>query len=120
MISASFPSLLQSFLTDRLLRQRAASPHTIAGYRDCFRLLLQFAKEKLGKNAFSTQDRRSGCAFHCSISGTLGTPSQKQAVGDDIEEPHNRPPRKPITDRGSSSRQIARRCMLYTIEYFVL
>ena len=49
MISASFPSLLQSFFTDRLLRQRAASPHTIAGYRDCFRLLLQFAKEQLGK-----------------------------------------------------------------------
>jgi integrase/recombinase XerD len=47
--AASFPSLLQSFFTDRLLRQRAASPHTIAGYRDCFRLLLQFAKERLGK-----------------------------------------------------------------------
>ncbi len=50
MISASFPSLLQSFFTDRLLRQRQASPHTIAGYRDCFRLLLQFAKEQLGKS----------------------------------------------------------------------
>jgi integrase/recombinase XerD len=49
MISASFPSLLQSFFTDRLLSQRQASPHTIAGYRDCFRLLLQFAKEQLGK-----------------------------------------------------------------------
>ena len=49
MISASFPSLLQSFFTDRLLRQRQASAHTIAGYRDCFRLLLQFAKERLGK-----------------------------------------------------------------------
>jgi len=48
-IAASFPSLLQSFFTDRLLRQRQASPHTIAGYRDCFRLLLQFAKERLGK-----------------------------------------------------------------------
>jgi integrase/recombinase XerD len=47
-IAASFPSLLQSFF-DRLLRQRQASPHTIAGYRDCFRLLLQFAKERLGK-----------------------------------------------------------------------
>lgn len=52
MISASFPSLLQSFFTDRLLRQRQASPHTIAGYRDCFRLLLQFAKERLGKMPF--------------------------------------------------------------------
>ncbi len=49
MISASFPSLLQSFFTDRLLRQLQASPHTIAGYRDCFRLLLQFAKNRLRK-----------------------------------------------------------------------
>jgi site-specific recombinase XerD len=49
MISASLPSLLQSFFTDRLLRQRQASPHTIAGYRDSFRLLLHFVKERLGK-----------------------------------------------------------------------
>jgi hypothetical protein len=31
MISAGFPSLLQSFFTDRLLRQRQAGPHTVAG-----------------------------------------------------------------------------------------
>jgi len=49
MTSASFSSLLQAFFTYRLLRQRQASPHTIAGYRDCFRLLLQFAKERLDK-----------------------------------------------------------------------
>ncbi len=49
MISANLPPLLQSFFTDRLLRQSQASPHTIAGYRDCFRLLLHFAKERLGK-----------------------------------------------------------------------
>ena len=49
MISASFPSLLQCFFTDRLLRQQQASPHTVAAYRDCFRLLLQFAKERLNK-----------------------------------------------------------------------
>src|SRR5712691_6636133 len=49
MISADLPSLLQSFFTDRLVRQRQASPHTIAGYRDCFRLLLQFAKKRLSK-----------------------------------------------------------------------
>jgi len=49
-ISASFPSLLQSFFTDRLLRQREASPNTIAGYRDSFRLLLQFAKKRLSKS----------------------------------------------------------------------
>lgn len=49
MISADFPSLLQTFFTDRLVRQQQASPHTIAGYRDCFRLILHFAKEQLGK-----------------------------------------------------------------------
>ena len=46
---ASFAGLVQAFFTDRLLRQRRASPHTIAGYRDTFRLLLRFAKERLGK-----------------------------------------------------------------------
>ena len=50
MIAASFPSLLQSFFTDRLLRQRQASPHTVAGYRDSFRLLLKFAKQRLHKS----------------------------------------------------------------------
>lgn len=32
---------LQKFFTDRLPRQRGASPHTIAAYRDAFRLLLE-------------------------------------------------------------------------------
>jgi len=45
----SFAGSLQSFFTDRLLRQRQASPHTIASYRDTFRLLLKFAAERLGK-----------------------------------------------------------------------
>lgn len=40
---------LQAFFTDRLLGQRQASPHTIAGYRDAFRLLLRFAAEQTGK-----------------------------------------------------------------------
>jgi integrase/recombinase XerD len=42
-------SCTTAFFTDRLLRQRQASSHTIAGCRDCFHLLLQFAKERLGK-----------------------------------------------------------------------
>jgi integrase/recombinase XerD len=45
----NFSGLVQAFFTDRLLRQRGASPHTVAGYRDTFRLLLRFAKERLGK-----------------------------------------------------------------------
>jgi integrase/recombinase XerD len=40
---------LQAFFTDRLLGQRQASPHTIAGYRDTFRLLLRFTAEQTGK-----------------------------------------------------------------------
>lgn len=41
--------LLESFFTERLLRQRRASPHTIAAYRDTFRLLLRFAQAHLAK-----------------------------------------------------------------------
>ena len=44
-----FPELLQSFFSSRLLTQRRASPHTIATYRDTFRLLLQFAHKRLAK-----------------------------------------------------------------------
>jgi integrase/recombinase XerD len=41
--------LLQAFFTDRLLQQQHASPHTVAAYRDAFRLLLSFAQNDLGK-----------------------------------------------------------------------
>lgn len=44
-----FPSLLAAFFTDRLMRQRNASPHTIASYRDTFRLFLQYAQGRLKK-----------------------------------------------------------------------
>ena len=37
---------LQAFFTDRLIRQRQASPHTCAAYRDTLRLLLVFAATK--------------------------------------------------------------------------
>jgi integrase/recombinase XerD len=47
--ATSFPSLLESFFTQRLIAQRRVSPHTISSYRDTFRLLLQFAKKQLGK-----------------------------------------------------------------------
>ena len=47
--SANLPVLLPSFFTTRLMTQRKASPHTIASYRDTFRLLLQFAQTRLRK-----------------------------------------------------------------------
>lgn len=45
----SLAPLLEAFFTERLQRQRQASPHTIAAYRDAFRLLLRFAEKCLGK-----------------------------------------------------------------------
>jgi integrase/recombinase XerD len=49
MKTSDFPALLQCFFTERLIAQQGASPHTIAGYRDTFRILLQFAKDRLGR-----------------------------------------------------------------------
>ena len=45
----NFPVLIEAFFTDRLMRQRQASPNTIASYRDSFCLLFKFAKERLNK-----------------------------------------------------------------------
>jgi len=40
---------LQAFFTDRLGKQRQASPRTIAAYRDTLKLLLRFVHQKSGK-----------------------------------------------------------------------
>ena len=47
--AADFPRLLATFFTDRLMRQRQASPHTITSYRDTFRLLVRDALRELKK-----------------------------------------------------------------------
>ena len=47
---SSFQSLIQCFFTDRLQKQLGASPYTVAAYRDAFRLLLQFAAERLRRS----------------------------------------------------------------------
>lgn len=49
-MSALAPTL-QAFFTDRLIRQRQASPHTIAAYRDTFRLLLGYVTSNQRKSA---------------------------------------------------------------------
>jgi len=46
---ATLPPLIERFFGQRLIQQRNASPHTIASYRDTFRLLFAFAQAKLGK-----------------------------------------------------------------------
>jgi site-specific recombinase XerD len=47
-VTALAPTL-QAFFTDRLTRQRQASPHTSAAYRDTWRMLLSFATRHAGK-----------------------------------------------------------------------
>ena len=47
-MSALAPTL-QAFFTERLMSQRQASPHTVAAYRDSFRLLLGYAAERTHK-----------------------------------------------------------------------
>jgi site-specific recombinase XerD len=47
--AGAFPALLEAFFVDRLMRQRQVSRHTLASYRDTFRLLLEHAQEQLGK-----------------------------------------------------------------------
>ena len=47
--AADFPALLSRFFNTHLIQQRQASPHTVASYRDTFRLLVRYAQEVLGK-----------------------------------------------------------------------
>jgi integrase/recombinase XerD len=42
--------LLQGFFTDKLMLQRQASPHTVAAYRDTFRLLLGFLAQRTSRS----------------------------------------------------------------------
>jgi integrase/recombinase XerD len=49
MNTSTLPTLIQRFFRDRLTAQLQASPNTVAGYRDTFRLLLRFASQRRGK-----------------------------------------------------------------------
>ncbi|MCE7003126.1 site-specific integrase [Kibdelosporangium philippinense] len=54
-MSGTLAPTLQAFFTDRLARQRQASGHTIAAYRDTAKLLLIFTEKQTGKQP-STMD----------------------------------------------------------------
>lgn len=49
MSATNSPALLQRFSTERLVTHQDASAHTVAAYRDTFRLLLRFVHAHLGK-----------------------------------------------------------------------
>jgi len=49
--SSEIAPLLEAFFVQRLMAQRQVSPHTLASYRDTFRLLLKFAEAQLHRRA---------------------------------------------------------------------
>lgn len=54
-MTSLLPQLIERFFTHRLMRQRNVSPHTIASYRDTFRLFLKFAHRRTGHSPSSLQ-----------------------------------------------------------------
>jgi len=72
--SASFAVLLESFFTQRLMKQRRASAHTIRSYRDTFHMLLQFIEQRLRKKPSQLEltevDAPLICAFLDEMEGT--------------------------------------------------
>ena len=80
----AFPTLLETFFTDRLMRQKGASPHTIASYRDSFSLLLHFTQQWLGKApsalALDDLDAPLISAFLDDLEQTRGTSARSRNV----------------------------------------
>lgn len=50
MSSRELPFLVQRFFTDHLPGQLGSSPHTVAGYRDTFRVMLRYAAKRLHRS----------------------------------------------------------------------
>jgi site-specific recombinase XerD len=49
MQNSDLSALLEAFFHKRLISQRRVSPHTVASYRDTFRLLLMFAQQRTSR-----------------------------------------------------------------------
>ncbi len=60
---ADLARLLESFFAQRLIAQRRVSPHTLASYRDTFRLLLTFAEQRLSRPPSELELADLNCEF---------------------------------------------------------
>ena len=60
---ASLAPILQRFFTDRMITQKHASEHTIAAYRDTFRLLLSYAQQATGTPPWKLELRQLDAAL---------------------------------------------------------
>ena len=67
--------ILQGFFTDKLIRQRQASPNTIAAYRDTCRLLLEFASRATGIAPDRARHRRPGRRADHGVSDRIWRPT---------------------------------------------
>jgi site-specific recombinase XerC len=65
-VSALAPTL-EAFFTERLIRQRQASPNTIAAYRDTLKLLLCFAAKQTKKQPGELETSASPGSFHAEL-----------------------------------------------------
>lgn len=77
-MTSILPRLIERFFTQRLMRQRNVSPHTIASYRDTFKLFLKFTHRQTGCRPSSLQLE----AFNAELvvpSSMIWTSSAKQA-----------------------------------------
>ena len=63
--------LLQRFFTERLMNQRNVSPHTIACYRDTFRLLLEFIHRQKHRVPSQLTSGRLRCTVNRGLSRSL-------------------------------------------------
>lgn len=87
-IVKSLGALIQSFFTQRLIGQMKASPETVSSYRDTFRLLLKYARQKLQKEPSALNcndlDAELVCGFlgqlECERKNTARTRNQRLAA----------------------------------------
>ena len=89
---ANLAALLQAFFTTRLMAQRKVSPHTIASYRDTFRLLLQFAQMRWNVEA-DRRERATGSRSRGPLPTGYGPVSSlRSGVAAGVGSPFNRCP----------------------------
>ena len=84
---------LEAFFTGRLINEKGVSPHTIAAYRDTFRLLLAFAQTTHRQTAVQARDRGS-----------------RRAVDHRVPRPPRARPRQQPHEPGTRAWQRSTRC----------
>ena len=81
----AFAPILQAFFTDYLQGQLRASEHTVAAYRDTFRLLLTFTTDRTGGNEERPRRRNSqGAVAQIGVVAQRGDPGRIQQTCRDL------------------------------------